>query len=95
MGEFIDILDHGRSAVFVIDAADLDHFLGQLEQIETVSYETFVPGNAQYQPGWTPWGPDTRPIQALGLTSPAGGDFLHVEVYEIDETSVGIWLYSD
>lgn len=95
MSDIIRFVDHGRSAVFVIDTDELADLIDVLDQLPDVAESTFVPGNAQYQPQVLPWPPDSQPLQTFGKESPAGGDWLHVEIYAIDESSTGIWLYSD
>lgn len=94
MSDMIRLLDHGRSSVFVIDSTDLEAFLDELDDIPDVPFSTFVPGNQQYQPRSLPW-PPGAPEQTFGKESPAGGDFMHVELYRFDDGSVGVWLYSD
>ncbi len=95
MGDLFRLVDHGRSSIFVIDSADLDQLVDQLDKIDDVSYSTFVPGNAQYRPDRVPWPPDATPQDSFGKTSPAGGDFMHVEIYRVDASHLGVWIYSD
>lgn len=95
MGDLVRYVDHGRSAVFVIDAADLGPFVEQLDQVDDVPYRTFVPGNEQYQPSTTPWPKGASPDRTFSKASPAGGDFMHVEIYRLSDAAVGVWLYSD
>ncbi len=95
MGDVIRLVDHGLSSVFVIDSVDLDKLVDQLDQVADVSHGTFIPGNAQYQPRTFPWPPGSAADQSFGKASPAGGDFMHVEIFRVDDASVGVWIYTD
>jgi hypothetical protein len=93
--DLFELIDYGRSAVLVIDADELPELLETLYAIPDVAESTFFPGNSQYQPRSTPWPADSQPLHTFAKESPAGGAWLHVEVYQIDDSSTGVWLYSD
>lgn len=91
----IRFLDHGLSSVFTIDSTDMPALVHQLDQIPDAPYSTHVPGNSQYQPRDVPWLRTEGRQLSLSKQSPAGGDWMHVEIYRVDEATVGVWIYSD
>jgi len=83
-------LDRGAASAFTVATNDLAGFLAQLT-VRT-SLQTFIPGNSQYQlhAAWR----RGSPLATYSCAS-AVGDWLHVEVWPIDSTRVGVSLYTD
>ena len=83
-------LDRGASSAFVIASNELVRFISQLRVQPGLT--TFIPGNSQYQlhAVWR----NSKPAATYSCTS-AVGDWLHVEVWPVDDTHVGICLYTD
>jgi hypothetical protein len=83
-------LDRGAASAFTIASNDLAGFLAQLT-VRT-GLQTFIPGNSQYQlhASWR----RGSPLATYGCASPVG-DWLHVEVWPIDSSRVGVSLYTD
>ena len=84
-------LDRGASTVFEMDAADLPAFKSSLPP--PVPFDTFVPGNARYRGFTFPW-TATQPTEILSCQS-SKGDWLHVEVWPMQASRVGVWMYTD
>lgn len=95
MGDTMRFLDHGLSSVITIDPTDMPALVEQLDQIPNEPYSTFLPANSQYQPRDVPWLRTEGRRLSFSKQSPAGGDWMHVEIYDVDETTVGVWIYSD
>ena len=85
------VLDRGASTAFEMSAADLPAFISTLPP--SVSFNTFVPGNAQYRGFTFPW-TATQPRQTFSCQSPKG-DWLHVEIWPLESSRVGVWMYTD
>ncbi|MGH1491892.1 MAG: hypothetical protein ACRBK7_21310 [Acidimicrobiales bacterium] len=95
-------LDRGASSILVIDRPDLDELLQEFgfdEQSDNAGrFLGGAPGNAQYQPSSVPWpeGLGASPVSDYGTDNPpSNGDFATLQVYTIDDSSVGVWLYTD
>ncbi len=84
-------LDRGASTVFDMDAADLSAFKSSLPP--AVSFDTFVPGNAEYRGFAFPWTVQ-KPAETLSCESPTG-DWLHVQIWPMQASRVGVWMYTD
>ena len=87
---WIGFLDRGASSSFVIAANELETFVSQLK-IEPRGH-SFIPSNWQYQlhAAWR----KGVPISTYACDSPVG-DWLHVEVWPVDQAQVGVCLYTD
>ena len=85
------VLDRGASTIFVINANDLPAFKSSLPP--AVSFDTFVPDNAQYRSFTFPW-TAKQASETLSCESPKG-DWLHVEIWPMQSSRVGIWMYTD
>jgi hypothetical protein len=83
-------LDRGASSAFIIASNDLVSFVSQLRVQQDLM--TFIPGNSQYQlhAAWC----IGKPMATYSCSSSVG-DWLHVEVWPIDDARVGICLYTD
>ena len=83
-------LDRGAASAFVIASNDLVTFISQLKARHGLT--TFIPGNSQYQldAAWR----NGTPAATYSCDSSVG-DWLHVEVWPVDDTRVGICLYTD
>jgi hypothetical protein len=83
-------LDRGASSSFIIASNDLGGFVSELKVHPGLT--TFIPGNSQYQihAAWR----KGKPMRTYSCASPTG-DWLHVEVWPMDEARVGICLYTD
>jgi hypothetical protein len=83
-------LDRGAASAFTVATNELAGFLAQLT-VRT-GFQTFIPGNSQYQlhASWR----RSSPLATYSCASPVG-DWLHVEVWPIDSTNVGVALYTD
>lgn len=95
--ETIDI-DRGYTSVFTMAEEDLQPFLDSLPS-DSTNYSGSDwhgwPGNTQYQPSSLPWDEGATELVAEVRNSPAGGDFMSVQAYEIDGDRVAVALYSD
>jgi len=83
-------LDRGAASAFVMASNDLAGFVSQLRVQPGLT--TFIPGNSKYQlrAVWR----IGKPAATYSCSSPAG-DWLHAEVWPVDDTRVGICLYTD
>ena len=83
-------LDRGAASAFTVATNELAGFLAQLT-VRT-GFQTFIPGNSQYQlhASWR----RGSPLATYSCASSVG-DWLHVEVWPIDSTNVGVALYTD
>ena len=83
-------LDRGAASAFIIATKELAGFLAQLT-VRT-GLQTFIPGNSKYQlhASWR----RGSPLATYSCASPVG-DWLHVEVWPIDSTRVGVSLYTE
>lgn len=84
--------DRGASSIFILESKDLPAFKSQLS-VNTQA-ATHIPGNEIYQGIMHPWRPDASPLEVLSCDSPTG-DWLHVEIWPIDDMHVAIWMYTD
>lgn len=91
---WISILDRGASSTFVMARSDMASFVAQLKirESSTGVVTSIFPGNAQYQVS-APWRTGT-PIATHHCQSPTG-DSLSVQFWSIDESRVGVCLYTD
>ena len=87
---WIGFLDRGASSAFVMNPKELGGFMSQLK-IQPGGH-SFIPGNRQYQlhAAWR----KGVPTSSYACDSPVG-DWLHVEVWPVDETRMGVCLYTD
>jgi hypothetical protein len=83
-------LDRGAASSFTIASNDLAGFISQLKIQPGLT--TFIPANSQYQLHAV-WRTGT-PIATYSCDSPVG-NWLHVEVWPVDDKRVGICLYTD
>lgn len=83
-------LDRGAASAFVMSTNDLPLFVSQLKVHP--GHATFIPSNSQYHLH-VPWR-KLRPTTTYSCNSPVG-DWLHVEVWPVNDTQVGICLYTD
>ena len=83
-------LDRGAASSFTIASGDLATFISQLKIHPGLT--TFIPGNSQYQLHAV-WRTGT-PTTTYSCDSSVG-DWLHVEVWPVDDRRVGICLYTD
>jgi hypothetical protein len=83
-------LDRGAASSFTIASNDVAVFISQLKIHPGLT--TFIPGNSQYQLHAV-WRTGT-PTATYSCDSPVG-DWLHVEVWPVDDKRVGICLYTD
>ena len=83
-------LDRGAASAFVMSTNDLFNFVSQLKVQPGLS--TFIPSNSQYNlhAKWRKMTPTTT----YSCNSPVG-DWLHVEVWPVNDSHVGICLYTD
>ncbi len=83
-------LDRGAASAFTIATNDVARFLSQLT-VRT-GLQTFIPGNSQYhlRAAWRHGAP-----AATYSCASSTGDWLHVEVWPLDTSRVGICLYTD
>ena len=83
-------LDRGAASSFTIASNDLAAFTSQLKIHPGLT--TFIPGNPQYElrAVWR----RGKPMMTYSCDTPVG-DWLHVEVWPVDEARVGICLYTD
>jgi hypothetical protein len=86
----LGFLDRGVSSAFIMASNDLAGFVSQLRVQPGLT--TFIPGNSKYRlrAVWR----IGKPAATYSCSSPAG-DWLHVEVWPIDDARVGICLYTD
>ena len=86
----LGFLDRGAASAFTVATNELAGFLAQLNF--RTGFQTFIPGNSQYQlhASWR----RGSPLASYSCASPVG-DWLHVEVWPIDTTNVGVALYTD
>jgi hypothetical protein len=95
-------LDRGASSVFTIDRSDLDQLLAEFDvdgpgsSVDPAFGPTQVaPANTQYQPTSVPWSAD-QPDKILGIGGESSnGDFTNIGIFPVDDTTIGIWLYTD
>ena len=83
-------LDRGASSAFIVRSNELGGFLTQLS-VRT-NLQTFIPGDTQYElhSAWR----RGKPAMTYSCSSSVG-DWLHVEVWPIDDDRVGVCLYTD
>ncbi len=88
-------MDRGAASAFEIAQRDLGSFIAQLRIREASpgAFGKIFPSNPQYQIR-VPWGASAEGITTYYCYS-STGDFLDVEVWQIDESRVGICLYTD
>lgn len=55
---------------------------------------TFIPGNDQYSGFRRTWSGEALPIEVFGCSSPKG-DWLHVEIWKLEGTSMLVKMYTD
>jgi hypothetical protein len=91
---WITIMDRGASSTFVMARSDMATFVAQLKirESSTGAVTSIFPGNRQYQIS-APWRTGV-PIATHYCRSPKG-DSLAVQFWSIDETRVGVCLYTD
>jgi hypothetical protein len=89
------IVDRGAASAFEIAQSDLSSFVSQLRVRSSSSGASgsIFPGNSQYQIH-VPWRAAATGMTTYQCDSPTG-DFLSVEVWRIDESRIGICLYTD
>lgn len=94
-GDAWSVLDRGAASAFEIAPADLPKFAAQLRIRESSSGVpiSIFPGNSQYQIR-IPWRASAIALNTY-LCASRTGDFLRIEVWQIDETRIGICLYTD
>ena len=91
----IGILDRGAASAFEMTEKDLPIFISQLKvrkEWAGVAGSIF-PGNSQYQIN-IPWRAKATGLRTYQCASP-NGDTLSVEVWQINQSKVGICLYTD
>lgn len=84
--------DKGASTAFEMSTADVSVLKSQLGT--AISYQTFIPGNPQYQGHTFAWLQGAGPSEVVSCAS-STGDWLHVEFWPIDEERVGVRMYTD
>ena len=86
--------DCGASSIFELPTSDIAPFLPQLQVTSKITGDShrIFPGNPQYQVNR--WWMSGMPIATLHCSSPTG-TFLVVQTWPIDESRVGICLYTD
>ncbi len=94
-GDAWSVLDRGAASAFEISRADLPKFMAQLAIRESVREvpNSIFPGNSQYQIR-IPWRASAIGMNTYLCASPTG-DFMRIEVWQIDKTRIGICLYTD
>lgn len=96
-GTFVALtgLDRGASSLFLIDRADLEDLLAEFNGEVPAFFGPVhpAPANAVYQPDPFPW-PDAGLDRVVGASS-SNGDFTNIGIYNVDEDTVGIWIYTD
>lgn len=83
-------LDRGAVSAFEITSSDLPSFVSQLKVHPGLT--TFVPGNPEYQLPLAK--PAATAITRYSCDSSVG-DWLHVEIWPVDETKLAVQLYTD
>ena len=83
-------LDRGAASSFTIISNDLSTFTSQLKV--RAGLTTFMPGNSQYRLHAV-WRTGT-PLTTYSCESPVG-DWMHVEVWRVSDTRLGICVYTD
>ncbi len=91
---WISIIDRGAASTFVMARSDMASFISQVRVRESSSgvVTSIFPGNPQYQVS-APWRTGT-PLETHYCQSPTG-DSLSVQFWSIDESQVGVCLYTD
>ena len=91
---WLSIIDRGAASTFEMARTDMVSFTSQLRVREsgTGVVTSIFPGNSQYQVS-APWRAGT-PIATYHCQSPTG-DFLSVQIWPIDDSRVGVRLYTD
>ncbi|MCP4965692.1 MAG: hypothetical protein GY926_10695 [bacterium] len=82
-------------AVFLFDNAELEEFVDQLDRIPDARSGTSFPIHNEYQLSRNPLPAGLAPSWTFRKDSPAGGDFMLVQIYEVEEEVVGVWVYSN
>lgn len=87
-------MDSGAASAFKMAANDLPNFEAQLKILETNKGLPFgiFPGNSQYQIH-PPWMSGVL-MKTYRCASPTG-DSLRVQIWAIDDSHVGVLLYTD
>jgi len=104
-------IDHGIVTMFEMNTNDLPAFIAQLRiqsrrepirpsgDVTRHGYNvwpdtsTFVPGN--YSRFKRTWSSEAVPIEMLSCSSPAGGDWLHVELWRLEGQAMLVKMYTD
>jgi len=84
--------DKGACTAFEMRKLDVPALKSRLGS--PVSYMTYVPGNRQYQQHTFSWLNGSGPAEEIGCTS-STGDWLHVEIWPIDDGNIGVRMYTD
>ena len=86
--------DSGAASAFEMDSSDLPNFISQLKILQTNDGESgnIIPRNAQYQIQ-RPWmsGVSLKTYQCWSST----GDYLKIQIWPIDDTHIGVLVYTD
>ena len=93
---WISIMDRGAASAFEMAQTDLTNFISQFKirnSTNGVYSRGIFPGNSQYQIR-VPWRTSATGLATYNCQSPTG-DSLDVEVWRIDESRIGICLYTD
>jgi hypothetical protein len=94
---WLTIIDRGAASTFEMSRTDLGSFTSQLSiRSSTIgstdAVASIFPGNSQYRVS-APWRIGT-PIATYDCQSPTG-DLLSVQIWPIDDSRVGVCLYTD
>jgi hypothetical protein len=94
---WLSIIDRGAASTFEMARTDMVSFTSQLRirtstTTETDAVASIFPGNSQYQVSAV-WRTGT-PIGTYFCQSPTG-DYLWVQIWTIDDSRVGVCLYTD